>query len=160
MSAYVSFFMRGKDDTFYPIYRFSRNTELFFVVSDLIPEVYTYITSLTDTLADNILSYLISQRTTNENMIQEYKDKIQQISQLTNNSVYEKMEVINNYESIIEDTQDDLDSINYYINFIEFLSQMKFEAKCSTKNDINSEEYIYVGIEAGYPTVENIYNKE
>lgn len=72
-----------------------------------------------------------------------------------NNSVEDKLEAIWECDRDIEEIQQEIDEAVQAQHFFDFLEDI---IQASNEETINLNEYIYVGIECGHPTLESIVN--
>ena len=156
MSAYISFFIKGKDDNFYPIATYSRSTYVYKAFSDWGYAPWEKITPLNRTKLLNVrmsLNKFFSDYTLS---LTEYEERIAQIVQMTNNSVDEKLEAIENEQSSIKEINEIIDEIRRALTFISFLEEILDCAAYGEDEKLNPETYLYAGVEVWGPTTNDI----
>ena len=156
MSAYISFFVRGKDDNFYPIATYSRSTYIYSVFSDWGYAPWEKITPLDRNKLLNVrinLNKLFSDHTLS---LTEYEERIAQIVQMTNNSVDEKLEAIENEQSCIKEIKLTMDEIKHAHAFIRFLEDILDSVAYGEDEGLNPEAYLYAGVEVCMPSANDI----
>ena len=153
MSTYANFFIRRKDE-FIPIADYSRNSFIFEVVQHYAP--YEKIQAVPTRIAEQWIDEAEKQITECKNRIQQYQERIKLVSTF-NNSVDEKMSVLRDYDEAVEELNCYIDEAITAREFFKFLAYQMIPAVQYNKDlDIDYEHYIYVGIEIGRPTLEDI----
>ena len=150
MSAYIQFFIRN-EDTFMPISIYSRSNALYHYFDEYTPwekiKVVTrpLLNKIRDDVNEDILSY--QKRYDRAKEMKEYVATM-------NNSMDEKMEQIENIEEVLNVCLKGIEKAEYvkhYLNFLEdVIESVEYEENIDYKN------YLYVGIEVGNPTVDDI----
>lgn len=151
MSAYINFFVRHGDD-FIPLGDFSRNSIVYPTMKDCADVPWEKIISLT---LDNLQAAQTRAHKHSTNAldyINTLKDRIEEVKGF-NNSVEEKLEQIEVYRGEIAEWQQEAEEARYAENYFYFLMDL-IEA---AHDDIDANNYIYVGIEIGQPTIKDIY---
>lgn len=150
MSAYIQFFVRN-DEAFMPIGTYSRNDCIYGYFDEYTP--WEKIKAVTRPLLDKIRDDV------NEDLqdVQKRYDRAKEMKEwiaTLNNSLEEKMEYINNVEEVLEDCyemRDDFMRVKSYLNFLDDIIK-----SVEYKEHIDYKAYLYVGIEVGSPTSEDI----
>lgn len=153
MSMYMSFFLRGEDNKFYPIGTYSRNTAIYEVFSECNLGPWEKIEPITEKGIDRVVTEVKNNISGFQNHISDYEKKIDLLTKMEN-SVEEKMEYIHEYTEYINDYKERIKELEYCKAFAYFISEIIEEYHWD--NDKNEEEYVYVGIEIGNPTEEDI----
>ena len=156
MSQYIDFFLRHGDD-FISLGDFSRNTKLYNVMRGQTP--YEKIRPFTERQLNDYWEELSHEIEKNEKAIRKLKDRIELIKEF-NNSVEEKAELIHDIEEEIEEYEFDIKECEYNQNFLSFLEDIINIARYNERETIDVDNYIYAGIEIGYPTLSDIEDEE
>ena len=150
MSAYIQFFIRH-NETFMPIGTYIRSSKIYEYFDDYTPwEKIKHVTRpLLDKIRDNINDDIL--------YYQKRYDRAKEMKEYVatmNNSMDEKMEWIENIEATLGDCCEEIEKAEYvkhYLNFLDdIIESVEYEDGIDYKN------YLYVGIEVGSPTVEDI----
>lgn len=150
MSAYIQFFVRN-DEAFMPISVYSRNNALYHYFDEYTP--WEKIKPVTRPLLNKIRDDI------NEDILEYQKryDRAKEMKEYVagmNNSMDEKMEWIENIEATLGDCCEEIEKAEYvkhYLNFLDdIIESVEYEEHIDYKN------YLYVGIEVGNPTVDDI----
>ena len=150
MSAYIQFFIRN-DEAFMPIGIYCRVNKIYHYFDEYTP--WEKIKPVTRPLLNKIRDDV------NEDILylQERCDRAKEMKEYIagmNNSVEEKMERIENIEEALGDYHEELEEVEYvktYLNFLDnIIESVEYEEHIDHKN------YLYVGIEVGNPTVDDI----
>ena len=149
MSAYKYFFIKSNTNEFIPIGEFSRNTEVYRYCS----APYEKIKPLTNDSLNQIVCDIESSMEFVKRGIQADKNK-QALVVKMNNSVSEKMEMLHEIDSSIDENINHLEELKLAINYFTFLINIVDCIKFDDNYDINN--YIYVGEEIPEPTVDDI----
>ena len=150
MSAYIQFFIRN-DEAFMPIGTYIRGSRIYQYFDEYTPwEKIKPITrplleKIRDDVNDDILYFQ-----KRHNRAKEMKEYVAGM----NNSMDEKMEWIENIEATLSDCCEEIEKaecVKYYLNFLDdIIESVEYEEHIDHKN------YLYVGIEVGNPTVDDI----
>ena len=149
MSAYKYFFIKSNTNEFIPIGEFSRNTEVYRYCC----APYEKIKPLTNDSLNQIVCDIESGMEFVKRGIQADKNK-QALVVKMNNSVSEKMEMLHEIDSSIDENINHLEELKLAINYFTFLINIVDCIKFDDNYDINN--YIYVGEEIPEPTVDDI----
>ena len=150
MSAYIQFFVRN-ENAFMPISIYSRSNTIYQYFDKYTPwEKIKPITrpllkKIRDDVNEDILSY--QKRYDRAKEMKEYVATM-------NNSMDEKMEQIENIEEVLNVCLKGIEKAEYVKNYLNFLDDI-IEA-VEYEEHIDHKNYLYVGIEVGNPTVDDI----
>lgn len=155
MSMYMTFFLRG-NDKFYPIGTYNRASAIYQMFDNngiapwekISPITYDNLAYIKGYIKENIDGF--------KRKIDDYEYKIEAVKR-TNNSLEEKMEFIDEYMNMIDDYKDRVEELQHSKSFSSFIEDIMDEYKYTYEEKAkNPEEYVYVGIEIGCPTEEDI----
>lgn len=153
MSYYVNFFMR-RGEKFFPIGSYSRNHNIFKAFDNYAP--WEKIRPLTVAALRQIGNECSQMKTECERRIEE-KEKKKQLVASFNNSVEEKYEVICDLDDSIDELRQEHIEEEMTEHFCIFLEAMIDEIRYGESNEeIDPNAYLYVGIEIGNPTPNDI----
>ena len=164
MSTYIHFFMKIKDN-FIPITSYTSSSNYYEFFNKYAP--YEKIKNITEKDIEDIRLEVTKAIADIEHDILVTQHEINDI-RLSHNSMKEKLEVITEFYSKIEEFKDEIKSLEEIQSFTHFLGDLISEAYDLSRygnnslfeNNFNYNEYIYVGIECGYPTVEDIEKED
>lgn len=147
MSAYVNFFIRNNDN-FIPLGSYHKNSDFYTIISDRVNIPWENITNITyDTLidwnlsADHTISYF-------EKAINRVEKMFELSNSFTLDDAYE-------YAGSIEDYEESIEDIKGLKSIFDFMRNILDEYKYCNDN-YNVDEILYVGMEIGNPTVDDI----
>lgn len=157
MSEYTQFFIRNGDN-FLPIATYSRSTK--------VAEAFHYIAPY-EAIKPLTVANLQSARDRLREQIRDYDKSIEraraEIDFLRSCAMDndERMERYHDATEFIEDFSDFREECAYALSFISFLEDILEEARVEQKFgenllQLNENSYVYVGIEVGTPTIEDI----
>ena len=149
MSACKYFFIKSNTNEFLPIGEFNRSTEVYRYCC----APYEKIKPLTNDSLNQIVCDIESGMEFVKRGIQADKNK-QALVVKMNNSVSEKMEMLHEIDSSIDENINHLEELKLAINYFTFLINIVDCIKFDDNYDINN--YIYVGEEIPEPTVDDI----
>ena len=149
MSACKYFFIKSNTNEFLPIGEFNRSTEVYRYCC----APYEKIKPLTNDSLNQIICDIESSMEFVKRGIQADKNK-QALVVKMNNSVSEKMEMLHEIDSSIDENINHLEELKLAINYFTFLINIVDCIKFDDNYDINN--YIYVGEEIPEPTVDDI----
>ena len=149
MSAYKYFFIKSNTNEFIPIGEFSRNTEVYRYCC----APYEKIKPLTIDNLNQIICNIERRIECVKRGIQADKNKQALVFKM-NNSLNEKMEILHEIDSSIDENINHLEELKLAINYFTFLINIVDCIKFDDNYDINN--YIYVGEEIPNPTVNDI----
>lgn len=150
MSAYIQFFVRN-ENAFMPIGVYSRNNTIYAYFDEYTPweKIKPVSRGLLNKVRDDINEDLAT--------IQKRYDRAKEMKEwiaTLNNSLEEKMEYIENTEEVLSECCEAIEQLTYtkhYLNFLDdVIESVEYEEHIDHKN------YLYVGIEVGNPTVDDI----
>lgn len=150
MSAYIQFFIRN-DEAFMPIGIYIRSSKIYEYFDDYTPweKIKRITRPLLDKIRDNVNDDILD--------YQKRYDRAKEMKEYVagmNNSMDEKMEWIENIEATLEDCCEEIkraEYVKHYLNFLDdIIESVEYEEHIDYKN------YLYVGIEVGNPTVDDI----
>ena len=150
MSAYIQFFIRN-GEAFLPISIYSRGNALYHYFDEYTPweKIKVVTRPLLNKIRDDV----------NEDILYHQKryDRAKEMKEYVatmNNSMDEKMEWVENIEATLNDCCEEIKKAEYvkhYLNFLDdVIESVEYEENIDYKN------YLYVGIEVGNPTVDDI----
>ena len=157
MSAYIQFFIRVKDN-FAPIYTSSRSSEVYQAFDNfapwekITPVTYDTLKLVRESVNDQIDHYKES--------IRKAQDKIEFLKGVQMD-IEERMERYDDEVGFITDLRDYIEEKEYVLSFCAFLQSCLDEARedkewSSNPLGFDPAGYIYVGIEVGTPTIEDL----
>ena len=138
MSQYLYFFARHNKELI-PIADYSRSTKVYSEVN----APYEKIRAIDETELRTIAERLRAGKIFAKTQIEAINRKLELISS-ANNSLEEKLDVINSELEIIEDYEDDIQALDRYAVELDFIANMAYD------NDI------FVGVEISDPTEKDI----
>lgn len=150
MSAYIQFFVRN-ENAFMPISIYSRNNTIYEYFDEYTPwgKIKPVTRGLLGKIRDNINEDLAATQKRYD-----YAKEMKEWIATLNNSLEEKMEYIENAEELLSECRETIEQLTYikhYLNFLDdIIESVKYEEHIDHKN------YLYVGIEVGNPTVDDI----
>ena len=150
MSAYIQFFVRN-GEAFMPISIYSRSNALYQYFDEytpwekIKPVTRPLLNKIRDDVNEDILYY--QKRYDRAKEMKEYVATM-------NNSMEEKMEWIENIEATLGDCCEEIEKAEYVKHYLSFLDDI-IEA-VEYEEHIDYKNYLYVGIEIGNPTVDDI----
>lgn len=150
MSAYIQFFIRN-ENTFMPIGVYSRNNTIYQYFDEYTPweKIKPVSRGLLNKVRDDINEDLAA--------MQKRYDRAKEMKEwiaTLNNSLEEKMEYIENTEEVLNECCEAIEQLTYAKHYLNFLDDV-IESVEYDKN-IDHKNYLYVGIEVGNPTVDDI----
>lgn len=140
MSQYLNFYLRTKGGEFVSLADYSRSTEVYQHASAPYEKLrkvdYSWFTELGTLLQGKIDWY--------RQQIQKTESIIVQVANFSDTNIEERLEYIHQYQDSIEEYQEYIKEIEFSIAEIYFMQRL------------SEDEEIYVGIEVGEPTDEDI----
>ena len=150
MSAYIQFFIRH-ENAFLPIGIFCRSNEIYQCFNEYVP--YGKIKPITKTLLNFVRNNVNDDIIYHQERLRRAVEMKKYVATM-NNSMEEKMEWVDNIESMIDECKSDIDelqSVKHYLNFLQdILEAVEYETH------IEMNKYLYVGIEVGDPTIDDV----
>lgn len=157
MSSYIHFYLRD-GDRFLPIKTASRSSEYYNYFEPYAP--YGKVAPLRRPQVDYVRADIVRDI---EDLRSQQAEVEQELSLIPsfNNDLSEKIEAIRHAQDCLSDCAENLASLEQVKQFSIFLEDILDEAAEShyaedERFHINPDEYIYVGIECGYPTTADI----
>lgn len=150
MSAYIQFFVRN-DEAFMPISIHPRGSRLYQYFDEytpweqIKPITRPLLSKIRDDVNDDILYF------------QKRYDRAKEMKEYVagmNNSMEEKMEWIENIEATLGDCCEEIKKAEYVKHYLTFLDDIIESVEY--EEYIDHKAYLYVGIEVGSPTVDDI----
>lgn len=158
MSMYMQFYVRGGDN-FYPIGTYNRNSAVYEMFKEVGYGDWEKIRAIT---VDGLVRV---SKEINDNIrrwseaILKLENKIALIKD-TNRPIDEMLEQIDEYIETIDEYKDiikHLESCDYFVCFLDdILSEAESTKYYDNVETIDPHKYVYVGIEVGSPTIEDV----
>lgn len=150
MSAYIQFFIRH-DEAFMPIGIYCRTSKIYEYFDDYTPweKIKCVTRPLLNKIRDNVNDDILC--------FQKRYDRAKEMKEYVagmNNSMEEKMEWIENIEATLNDSREEIKTAEYVKHYLSFLDDIIESVEYEEHIDYKS--YLYVGIEVGNPTVDDI----
>ena len=152
MSQYMNFFIRI-DDKFYKIEKFSRNHAIYQELDKYCHIPYGKISLVTTEILQGAVAGIKEDKESDFQGIKKIKEEIQLIASM-NNSVKEKLNALRCSKEILKEYEEGISDYDYAIDFCLFLYHII--ENFYDNNEESIEKGLYVGIETGKPTVEDI----
>ena len=152
MSAYIQFFIKGKDQ-YYPIGTYCRSSAIYEGFDEYVP--YENICAITVEKLAEIRENVNTSIDRWNRFISEEEHKLEMVSK-TNNSIEEKMEAYESIMASIGEMRELIDGLNFVKHYIIMLNDMIDEVKYGDIDWTTPDTYIYAGIEVGDPNKEDI----
>ena len=147
----MQFFLRN-GDTFLPIGTYCRSSAMYQAFDEYIP--WEKIRALNEPLLRKIYEFVVDDINNHKKQIEKIKEHRAFIATF-NNSIEEKMEMLENVESMLHEYEEGLESLERVKAYIFFLSDILEDVEFNDRIDENA--YLYCGIEVSVnPTVEDI----
>ena len=157
MSSYMSFFIRGIDDTFYPIGTYCRNTAIYELFEEACFGAWEKINPVSiDSI--NYARHIIETEIQNWEMAIASLKLDRDMIPSFNNSLEDKLEALEDYRIKIKDYEGRLKEVEEAKSFCYFLEEIINERLYADDvNGADPNKYLYCGIEVGCsPTVDDI----
>lgn len=145
MSSYINFYLKH-DNKFCQLWSFSRSCVEYQHFNDILP--YGKNVPITFDILNIALDNVNKDIQIYKKHIKENKKDIEIIAKMEGVSFHERMENISEYRTYISEEKDHLFELKRCKHFIEFLEDLLYNVKWS---DIDSNDYLYAGIEAINP---------
>ena len=143
MSAYISFAIKGKDNHFYHLGSYSRNTSCFSVFDEY--TTYEKWTALTKNDIKKVKNEVEHGISFYKSKIEELKLDIDFIKTFKDVKFDEILDTYTRYKNYIKEYEEDIKEAEAVLNFCTFLTDILDEAPYS---GFNTKHYLYVGYEA------------
>ena len=145
MSQYLSFYIRGKDEQFYPIAEFCRSSSYYEMFEQFVP-AYDGLGAITEKTLGYVRGDVAQKIKEIEACIKRAKQRKQDILQ-ANNTMEEKMESLYDCDESIEEGQDELKAFEAVDHFINFLYGILDSIYYRSEFEGREETYLYGCIE-------------
>lgn len=155
MSAYICFFLRGKDDHFYPLGSYSRSTAIYEMFDEAGYSNWESIRAITFKDIEAVRKENLDNIDGWKKLIKEIEDEIELIKSIEA-PLDEKIDVIDRRLAELNGFKDKIDELEEVSSFCDFLETILEDIKYGDYGSIDVDNYIYAGIEIGRPTVEDI----
>lgn len=150
MSAYIQFFIRN-DEAFMPIGIYCRGSKIYQHFDEYTPweKIKPITRPLLGKIRDNVNDDIL--------YLQKRYDRAKEMKEYVagmNNSMDEKMEWIENIEVTLDGCREGIEEAEYVKHYLTFLDDIIESVEY--EEHIDHKNYLYVGIEVGNPTVDDI----
>lgn len=152
MSTYIDFFIR-RGDEFIPISDYSRNSIIYRIANSY--AMWEKVSPLSKAGIEQMITEAERQQRAYQESIVEVKAKIAQLKDLSC-TWNEALEYLDEYEEAIQEYEQDIKEARYAKHFFGFLIDIIETVEYADKKEYDYNDYIYVGIEIGHPTVKDI----
>jgi hypothetical protein len=152
MSAYIDFFIR-RGDEFIPISDYSRNSIIYRIANSY--AMWEKVSPLSKASIEQMITEAERQQRAYQESIAETKTRIAQLKDLSC-TWNEALEYLDEYEEAIQEYEQDIKEARYAKHFFGFLIDIIETVEYADKKEYDYNNYIYVGIEIGHPTVKDI----
>lgn len=147
MSSYINFYLKV-EDKYCPIGAYSRNCPEYLFFKNIIP--YGKIAPITIQELKDVIEDIKFAINNGIESIKRYSLNIEDIKTF-NNSINEKMELIENYRDTINELKEDLEVNKNCLNFVNWLIEILTDIEYdfyANKHNITQDNYLWIGIEA------------
>ncbi len=145
MSQYLSFYIRGKDNQFYPIAEYCRSSSYYEAFEGYVPS-YDGLGAVTERILGCIRRDVECHIKEQKQFVKREQAHKQDILQ-ANNSFEEKMDAICDCDQFIDETKDEIEAwvgVDHFINFLYgILESMNYRSEFEGLED----KYLYAAIE-------------
>ena len=145
MSQYLEFFIKGKDEQFYPIAEYCGSSSYFEAFEDYVPS-YDGLGAVTESMLGHVQEKVAHHIKEQKQFIKREKAHKQDILQ-ANNSFEEKMDAICGCDQYIDETKDEIEAwigVDYFVDFLYgILSSINYRSEFEGLED----KYLYAAIE-------------
>ena len=145
MSQYLSFYIRGKDEQFYPIAEFCRSSSYYEAFEQFVP-AYDGLGAITEGILGVVRGDVAKKIKELKHSIEKAKEHKQDILQ-ANNSLDEKMEQLYDWDETIGDNEDELTAFEAVDHFINFLYDILGSINYRSEFEGRENKYLYGCIE-------------
>ena len=150
MSAYIQFFIRHNDD-FLPIGVFSRNNTIYQVFDEIAP--WEKIRPISDVHLNKVRASLKDFANDIDRTMKRIENREKLIATF-DNSVEEKLEALENSTEYKMELEEERVSYKMALGYVNSLYEILDSIEYDKRFDMGA--YLYVGIEVGDPTVEDL----
>lgn len=152
MSVYIDFFIR-RGDNFIPLSDYSRNSIIYRIANSY--AMWEKVSPLSKAGIEQMITEAERQQRAYQESIAETKTRIAQLKDLSC-TWNEALEYLDEYEEAIQEYEQDIKEARYAKHFFGFLIDIIETVQYADKKEYDYNDYIYVGIEIGHPTVKDI----
>ena len=152
MSTYINFFIR-RGDNFIPLGDYSRNSIIYRIANSY--AMWEKVSPLSKAGIEQMITEAERQQRAYQESIAETKTRIAQLKDLSC-TWNEALEYLDGYEEAIQEYEQDIKEARYAKHFFGFLIDIIETVQYADKKEYDYNNYIYVGIEIGHPTVKDI----
>lgn len=152
MSTYINFFIR-RGDNFIPLGDYSRNSIIYRIANSY--AMWEKVSSLSKAGIEQMIIEAERQQRAYQESITKIKAKMAQLKDLSC-TWNEALEYLDGYEEAIQEYEQDIKEARYAKYFFGFLIDIIETVQYADKKEYDYNNYIYVGIEIGHPTVKDI----
>lgn len=148
MSSYINFYLKV-EDKYCPLGSYSRNCSEYRFFKNIVP--FEKIAPITIKNLKTVIEDIEFAISNEMKSIGRYSLNIKDIKTF-NNSINEKMELIEDYRNTINELKEDLEANKKCLNFVNWLIEILTDVEYSPyadKHGITQDNYLWVGIEAG-----------
>lgn len=148
MSSYINFYLKV-EDKYCPLGSYSRNCPEYRFFKNIVP--FEKIASVTIKNLKTVIEDIEFAISNEMKSIGRYSLDIKDIKTF-NNSINEKIELIEDYRNTINELKEDLEANKKCLNFVNWLIEILIDVEYSPyadKHSITQDNYLWVGIEAG-----------
>lgn len=148
MSSYINFYLKV-EDKYCPLGTYSRNCPEYRFFKDIVP--FEKIAPITIKKLQAVIEDIEFAINNEMKSIGRYSLNIKDIKTF-NNSINEKMELIEDYRNTINELKEDLEANKKCLNFVNWLIEILTDVEYdpyANKHNITQDNYLWVGIEAG-----------
>jgi DNA gyrase/topoisomerase IV subunit B len=152
MSTYINFFIR-RGDNFIPLGDYSRNSIIYRIANSY--AMWEKVSPLSKAGIEQMITEAERQQRAYQESITKIKAKMAQLKDLSC-TWNEALEYLDGYEEAIQEYEQDIKEARYAKHFFGFLIDIIETVQYADKKEYDYNNYIYVGIEIGHPTVKDI----
>ena len=145
MSQYLNFYIRGKDNQFYPIAEYCRSSSYYEAFEGYVPS-YDGLGAITEQTLGCVRGDVRNRIQEQKQFIKREKTHKQDILQ-ANNSFEEKMDAICDCDQFIEESEDEIEAYDAVDYFIDFLYGILESVNYRSEFEGLEDKYLYAAIE-------------
>lgn len=145
MSQYLNFYIRGKDNQFYPIAEYCGSSSYFHAFEEYVPS-YDGLGAITEQTLGCVRRDVSNQIQEQKQFIKREQNHKQDILQ-ANNPFEEKMDAICSCDQFIEETEDEIEAYEAVDSFIVFLYGILDSMNYRSEFEGLEDKYLYAAIE-------------
>lgn len=155
MSSYMSFFIGGEDNKFYPIGSYSRNSAIYSMFDSMEIGPYEKIEAITEAKLNKVESFTERQINKWIKTKIQIEEKISLVKSLEG-PIEERISIWDELKDELCDCKTTIEELEEVKSFVWFLKEAITEVKWDDRFNITPENYLYAGIEIEYPTIDDI----